>query len=402
MRPMESKRMNLSEKLKCSGVMLFTMSVMGLSQLVGAAEEAIDPDRAANTVILTKTAIENLRIKTEMVEEREFETTFFAVGRIEDIPSRHYSIASRIPGRAIEVNAYLGDEVKKGQILFKIESRQAGNPPPTITLEALADGVVVESHIRTGQPVEPDNDLLDVADRSEMWAVAKMPDREAAKVKPGTKARIYIPAAGGEPIVATLLRYGVSADRVSGTVEGVFLIPNPEGKLLPGMRAEFNVITASRPFVMAAPKSAIQGDPSKRVLYVKDFDLPNAFVRVPVVLGEVNDRYVEVKSGLFIGDDVVTQGSYSLGFVGAGSGMSLKDALDAAHGHEHNEDGSEISSEQKKSEDAHAGHDHGDEGHGAAGSLNKALLAYAVVATLLALFFFQRDMNRRRAAEGKA
>ena len=64
------------------------------------------------------------------------------------------------------------------------------------------------------------------------------------------------------------------------------------------------------------------------LLYVKDFELPNAFVRAPVELGEQNDGYVEVKNGLFPGDEVVTQGSYSLGFAGGGS-VSLKEALDA-------------------------------------------------------------------------
>ena len=36
----------------------------------------------------------------------------------------------------------------------------------------------------------------------------------------------------------------------------------------------------------------------------------------------------------------------------AGSGMSLKEALDAAHGHEHNEDGSEMTAAQKAAREA--------------------------------------------------
>jgi hypothetical protein len=98
-----------------------------------------------------------------------------------------------------------------------------------------------------------------------------------------------------------------------------------------------------------------------------------------VVLGEQNDDYVEVLSGLFPGDMVVTRGSYSLGFVIEGSGISLKEALDAAHGHEHNEDGSELTDEQK------AGGNKGDNNEltGVETKTSKALVIYAFVVTIL-------------------
>ncbi|MDA1043635.1 MAG: efflux RND transporter periplasmic adaptor subunit [Verrucomicrobia bacterium] len=347
------------------------------------AADALASDRAKNMVLLNDDAVRNLRLETEVVLERNFETTVFAIGRIEDIPSRLYSLSSRISGVAVEINAFVGDKVKKGQLLVKVESRQPGNPPPTISLEALRDGLVIESHVLTGQPVEPDTDLLDIADRSEMWAIAKIPEQEAANIRPGTQARIFLPALGGEPVFATLIRYGVSADRESGTVSGVFQIPNMDGRMQPGMRAEFSIITSNREGVLAAPRTAVQGDPANRVVYAKDFDIPNAFVRSPVVLGEENDAYIEIISGLFPGDDVVTRGSYLLGFVGGGSGPSLKDALDAAHGHEHNEDGSELGPESKKNDVASDAHDHGtytDDGpHG------QTLRYYAIAMTLLAL-----------------
>ena len=216
--------------------------------------------------------------------------------------------------------------------IVEVESRQPGNPPPVIPLKAAAGGLVIESHVKIGQPIEPDQELLDISDRSVMWAVAKIPEKEAALVKEGTPARIRIPALGGESIEAKLTRFGIAADRQAGTVEGIFELPNPNGDLHPGMRAEFSIITAKRENVMAVPRTALQGDPSKRVVFVKDFELKNAFVKAPIVTGEQNDGYVEVLSGLFPADEVVTRGSYSLGFAGAGS-VSLKEALDAAHGH---------------------------------------------------------------------
>jgi hypothetical protein len=132
------------------------------------------------------------------------------------------------------------------------------------------------------------------------------------------------------------------------------------------MRAEFSIVTARRANVVSVPRSALQGEPSKRFVYVKDFDLPNAFIKTAVVVGQTNDRVAEIISGLLPADEVVTQGAYSLAFAGGGS-VSLKEALDAAHGHEHAADGSELSADAKKNTGAATaggdGHDHaaGDE-----------------------------------------
>lgn len=360
-----------------------------------AQEEAIDPERAANTIILDEIGVQNLRIETEEVLETDFETTVFAIGRIQEIPSMRSALSSRIPGSVKSIDVFEGDFVKKGQVLVVVESRQPGNPPPSAELKARIDGMVIASHVRLGQPVEPAEELLDISNRSKMWAVARIPEQQSAATKIGTKARIRIPALGNEVIEATLTRYGTAADIATGTVEGIFEVPNPDLKLQPGMRAEFNIITKSRDWVMAVPREAVQGDPSKRLVFVKDFELPNAFVKAPVVLGERNDRYYEVISGLFPGDEVVTNGSYELSFAGSGSGMSLKEALDAAHGHEHNEDGSEMTAEQKAAREAEKkGHRHGTGGE--PGILDWIIRGWAAIATVLLLIWLQSILRKRK------
>ena len=346
-------------------------------------------------IILDETGVANLRIQTVEVEERDFETTVFAIGRIEEIPSHHSVLSSRVAGRVIDLKAFEGDSVAAGDVVATIETRQIGDPPPQVELKAPQGGLVVISHLRLGQPVQPDVELMDISDRSSMWAVAKIPENEAARVKIGSHAHIKVPALGGISFEATLVRFGVNADRGAGAIEGIFLLENPDGRLRPGMRAEFAVVLEQRADVLAVPRAAIQGDPANRVVFVKDFDLPNAFLRVPVVLGERNDRFVEVLNGLFPGDEVVTQGSYSLGFAGSGQGISLKEALDAAHGHEHNEDGSELTEADKaKKAEPEEGHDHEGEG---AHALSRPLMIYAAVLTLLFLILLQRLRDQRRA-----
>jgi len=144
---------------------------------------------------------------------------------------------------------------------------------------------------------------------------------------------------------------------------------------------------------MSIPRAALQGDVLSRTVYVKDYDLPHAFVKVPVQVGAMNDRFVEITTGLIAGDEVVTTGAYSLAFAGKGS-VSLKEALDAAHGHEHNEDGSEVSSAQKSARRGGDDHEPGESGHKLS-----ALTLFSLVANALLLLLLVAAMSRKPKTE---
>jgi hypothetical protein len=149
------------------------------------------------------------------------------------------------------------------------------------------------------------------------------------------------------------------------------------------MRAEFSIVTAKRTDVTSVPRAALQGTPANRFVYVKDFDLPHAFVKTPVVTGASNERVVEIVSGLLPADEVVTQGAYSLAFAGAGT-LSLKEALDAAHGHPHAADGSELKPGATTADHGHAHDDHDDHAHES--PIWKILTAVFFVAFVVTLF----------------
>ena len=333
------------KKYSISSAVLLLLSCLTLPSF--AAGET--PPSSDGFLAIKPEGIKNLGIKYSVVEAKDFESTIFAIGHVRPVPRNHSVLSSRISGRIIAVNAFEGDMVKKGDVLVKVESRQPGSPPPVIELTAPRDGLVVSSHIRLGEPVEPDKELLDIMDLSEVWATAQIPEDVVSKIMPGTKAHIRIPALGGKIIDGVLLRFDPKANQEGGTIGAIFKVPNAELRLRPGMRTEFSIVTSSRKNVMAVPREALQGDAANRIVFVKHIQLSNSFTRLPVQTGEKNNRYVEIISGLFPGDEVVTSGSYALSFAD-GSGISLKDKLDADHGHKHNDDGSEMSPTQAKAE----------------------------------------------------
>lgn len=325
--------------------------VITLACATAPASAAISPEKAAATVILNETGVQNLKIQTVEAEEADFEETIFALGRIQAIPEKRSVVSSRIPGRITEIKAILGTVIQAGADVARLESRQPGDPPPSIWLKAPTGGLVTSNEARIGEPVEPDKALVEITDLSEIYAVARVPEHLAGKMKGGTEAHIRVSALPEKIFEGTLLRFGTRADKTSGTVDAIFALSNEDLQLRPDLRAEFSIVLSKREKVMSIPKSALQGDALDRFVYVKDYELPFAFVKSPVQIGAANDRFVEVLSGLIVGDEVVNTGAYSLAFAGKGS-ISLKEALDAAHGHEHNEDGSEVTGSQKTAHSA--------------------------------------------------
>jgi len=371
--------------------------------LVIALPAAEDTSRMANTVVLDATGVKNLRIETAVAEPGDFEETVFALGRIEAKPGNVAAVTSRISGRVLALPVLPGDAVRAQAEVVRVESRQPGNPPPVIALTAPLAGTVTRLDVRLGDPVELDRALLEITDLGEVLAVARVAEHAVGRIKPGATAQISLSAWPDRRVTGTLLRFGTAADPVSGTLDAIFLLPNPDGQIRPGMRAEFSIVLEKRADVLSVPRSALQGDAAGRFVYVKDFELPNAFVKAPVVVGQSNDRFVEIVSGLLPADEVVIQGAYSLAFAGGG-GVSLKEALDAAHGHEHAADGSEPTagaSRKAGSAAADPKHDHGhDHGHAHEEEAHESPFWMIVSGVLFVLLLVVLGLRRKpRAAD---
>jgi hypothetical protein len=131
-------------------------------------------------------------------------------------------------------------------------------------------------------------------------------------------------------------------------------------------------------------------------VFVTDFNNPNQFHRSPVRVGQISGDRVEILSGIFPGDQVVTTGSYPLGFSGAGS-MTAKDALEAAHGHKHGEDGSEPTAAQELAQKAAKNAAASESAHGAAPTRGRERFFMATTAVfallLVAMSFIKRGAD---------
>ena len=121
---------------------------------------APDAKREQNTVVLDANAVANLRLEFASAEPRLFEETAFALGRLESRPGATAAVSSRISGRVVGLAATLGETVTADAEIVRVESRQAGDPPPVVALRAPQAGVVTALDVHLGDPVEPDAALV--------------------------------------------------------------------------------------------------------------------------------------------------------------------------------------------------------------------------------------------------
>jgi cobalt-zinc-cadmium efflux system membrane fusion protein len=368
----------MSSFIKPFGLFLLSLATLAIPSLQAQDEAADKAAPKKDLIILDEIGVKNLTLELTETQEADFEQTVFALGRIEVFPGNLTVVSSRIPGRAYSVLVKADMEVAQGDELLWVESRQPGDPPPTVKIEAPRDGIISKLNIAPGQPISAEDSLLEIIDLSQVHAVARVPEHFAGRLKQGQKAHIRVSGYPDKTFEATLAHLGATADAASGTLEAAFHVPNPDKLLRPGMKAEFSIVTNSRSGVTAVPRGAVQGEGASRFVYIADYELKHAFEKVPVEIGEQNETMVEIVNGLFPGDQVVTRGAYSLGFAGKGS-VSLKEALDAAHGHPHGEDGSELTAEEAK---AKGGGDHG-HAHGSGGGFNTLTLFFAGLSALL-------------------
>src|SRR6186713_3369830 len=136
-------------------------------------------NQRATPIILDEIAVKNLRLETVEAQETEFEESVFALGRIEVLPGRSAIVSTRVPGRVLSVSVEPDRLVEKGAEVARIESRQPGEPPPSVRIDAPLSGLVAKLDAVAGQPVTPDSQLMQIVDLTEVHAIARVPEHLA-------------------------------------------------------------------------------------------------------------------------------------------------------------------------------------------------------------------------------
>lgn len=157
--------------------------------------------------------------------------------------------------------------------------------------------------------VDGSKPLFSVADLSRVWLVAQVFEKDIAAVHTGLMATASVDSYPGRVFTGRLDYVAPGLDPATRTLSVRATLNNTDAKLKPLMFARLTLRTNSVS-VLAVPAGAVQKSGETYVAYVGRG--ANTFEERRLVLGRTLDSYVEVKSGLASGEQVVLKGSVEL------------------------------------------------------------------------------------------
>ncbi len=169
-------------------------------------------------------------------------------------------------------------------------------------------GTVVERSITQGQVVQPADALYVVADLSEVWVTAEVPEQQAALVRAGQQVDIEVPALGAR-LTGKLIYVADTVNPETRTVTVRSRVNNAERQLKPAMLATM-LIQAAPAQRIVVPAEAVVRENNADHVFVEI--APRTFRLTPVRLGPESGGQRPVLDGLKAGEPIVATGAFHL------------------------------------------------------------------------------------------
>jgi membrane fusion protein, heavy metal efflux system len=179
------------------------------------------------------------------------------------------------------------------------------NAQGQVTVTAPISGRVADRDVTLGQSFEDTGGkLMTIVNDSRVYATANIYEKDLNKVKNGQTVRVTVASMPNRTFTGRVAVIGSVVEGETRVVPVKAEIDNSGGVLKPGMFAQLEVLADRTATALAIPSSAVVEANGKHMVYIQN---GNAYQPVEVILGQTIGDTIEVKSGLFEGDAIVTQ-----------------------------------------------------------------------------------------------
>ncbi len=171
-------------------------------------------------------------------------------------------------------------------------------------------GTVVARAATVGEGAVPDATLFEVADATTLLAVARVPERDLARLAAGQAALLQVPAHPGRQFKGRVLHVGEVLDPHSRAAAVRIAVGNRRGLLRAGMLGRVAVTVRPAETAVAVPSDAVQTDGCCMLVFVRGRE---GQVRVRRIRpGAEEGGFTEVVEGLADGEEVIGKGAFTL------------------------------------------------------------------------------------------
>jgi cobalt-zinc-cadmium efflux system membrane fusion protein len=176
-------------------------------------------------------------------------------------------------------------------------------------------GRIIGRKLTRGEVVETTENLFVIADLSQVWVQANIPEKDipfvhSIRATGGTQADVRINAYPGEIFKGTITYVGDVLDPSTRTMQLRLELANSDGRLKPEMFATVRLFSETQPDRLSVPEAALQRDQGRTFVFVQR--TPTEYELREVQVGESNGTQTSIVAGLNEGESVVTQGAFVL------------------------------------------------------------------------------------------
>jgi cobalt-zinc-cadmium efflux system membrane fusion protein len=242
-------------------------------------------------------------IQTAVAQGQTIKTQLKVVGKIAPNRDTLAPIYARYSGIIRSMNKNLGDEVTKSEVLVIIESNESLQ---NYTITAPMTGTIVQKYATSGEQAQNTKPIYELANLATVWADFTLYRKEAPLIKHGME--VTVTGDEGSPKSTSTISYiaplGIED---SQTTLARAILPNKPRIWLPGMYVNASITIKQKTVPVAILLSAIQHMDEKDVVFIQEGDY---FEATPLILGEKDEKWVEVLSGLEPGERYVSKNSF--------------------------------------------------------------------------------------------
>ncbi|MEZ5844118.1 MAG: efflux RND transporter periplasmic adaptor subunit [Hyphomicrobiaceae bacterium] len=324
---------------------------MDLVKLEVSDEGLSTADGGQRTVItVAPEVVQSIGVRVAHAERSELGRRVRSFGTVTENQRLQSEVTARVEGwvEQIAVTA-VGDQVKRGDLLFKLYSpqlvisqsdymrsrdqndlaqrgvsqlksfgvqekaleqiRTSRQPMQLVPFFAEQDGTVSELMLRAGSYVKRGMLLARIQDYSKVWLIVSVAEKDLSHIEKDTRAIASFPNQPGHEVAATVDYIYPTIDPKTRTGQVRLVLDNPDGKIRPGSYADitFEIGTKSR---VAVPSEAILKNGDGRFVVVSLGQ--GRFEPRRVETGLVSGRWTEISRGIKTGESVVVSGQFLL------------------------------------------------------------------------------------------
>jgi len=313
-----------------------------------------------NQFKLTENAMALANIQTSIVGNSNTEdNTVKLSGKIVENEEANTVQVSYFSGRIERLNvSFTGEEVRKGQLLATIYSPElyaaqqelitaaslkesqpalykavrsklklwklsenqinqietSGKVKENFPVYATVSGTVSEKLVEQGDYIKQGQPLLKIANLNTVWANFDVYEKQIDLFKKGQEITVTTNAYANKEFKAKVDFIDPVLDTRTRTVKLRAVLNNKQDTFKPGMFVEgkINGITSSKEQALTIPSTAVLWTGERSVVYIKTDPTQPVFEMRKITLGNQIGNNYEVLDGLNIGDEIVTNGTFTV------------------------------------------------------------------------------------------